>query len=66
MIASTSPYSSASCGVMKRSRSMSFITWSTDWPEWREMISAIRRVISRISFAAIWMSAGVPRKPPEP
>ena len=30
------------------------------------MISAIRRVMSRISRAAIWMSAGVPRKPPEP
>ena len=30
------------------------------------MISAIRRVMSRISRAAIWMSAGVPRNPPEP
>ncbi len=30
------------------------------------MISAIRFVMSRISRAAIWMSAGVPRKPPEP
>ena len=45
---------------------MSAITCSTGAPEWREMISAIRRVSSRISRAAIWMSAGVPRKPPEP
>ena len=30
------------------------------------MISAIRRVIDRISRAAIWMSAGVPRYPADP
>ena len=66
MISSITPYSSASSGVMKRSRSMSFSTFSTSWPVCREMISAIRRVISRISLAAIWMSAGVPRNPPEP
>ena len=30
------------------------------------MISAMRWVMSRISRAAIWISAGVPRKPPEP
>ena len=53
MTSSTSPYATASSGVMNRSRSMSFITCSSGWPEWREMISAIRRVISRISFAAI-------------
>ena len=53
MTLSTSPYATASSGVMNRSRSMSFITCSSGWPEWREMISAIRRVISRISFAAI-------------
>ena len=53
-------------GVMKRSRSMSFITCSKGWPECLAMIRAIRSVISRISRAAIWMSAGAPRKPPEP
>ena len=30
------------------------------------MICAIRSVISRISRAAIWMSAGEPRNPPDP
>src|SRR5439155_12583840 len=64
--ASTIPYSTASSGLMKRSRSMSRRTLSTFWPECCEMTSAIRLVMSRISRAAIWMSAGVPRKPPEP
>jgi hypothetical protein len=45
---------------------MSFITCSFGWPLWRAMIDAIRSVISRISRAAIWMSAGEPRKPPLP
>src|SRR5262245_59794176 len=66
MTSSTSPYATASSGAMKRSRSMSFITCSSGWPEWREMSSAIRSAISRISLAAIWMSAGEPRNPPEP
>src|SRR6186997_1727786 len=38
---STSPYSTASAGVMKRSRSMSSSTCSGSRPEWRAMISAI-------------------------
>ena len=45
MTASIRPYSIASSGVMNRSRSMSRITCSTSRPEWREMISAIRRVM---------------------
>ena len=42
-IASTRPYSTASAGVMNRSRSMSSITVSTSRPAWRPMISAIWR-----------------------
>ncbi len=38
---STSPYSTASVGVMNRSRSMSSRTCSVARPEWRAMISAI-------------------------
>ena len=45
---------------------MSAITFSNGWPVCSARISAIRRVMSRISFAWIWMSAGVPRKPAEP
>ena len=63
---SARPYATASSGVRNRSRSMSFITCSTSRPEWRAITSAYRRVSARISRAAIWMSAGVPRKPPEP
>src|SRR5262249_12950983 len=37
---STSPYATASSGVMNRSRSMSFMTCSSGCPECREMISA--------------------------
>ena len=64
--ASTRPYSTASTGVMKRSRSMSSITVSTSRPEWRPMISAICRVVAATSRAAIWMSDGAPRKPALP
>src|SRR5207244_3751868 len=59
--ASMSPYSTASCGVMKRSRSMSCMTCSTSRLAWWAMTSAICRVVAATSFAAIWMSAGVPR-----
>src|SRR5262249_19516878 len=65
MISSIRPYSSASAAVMKRSRSMSRITWSKSLPLCCAMISAIRRVVAMISCAWISMSAGVPRKPAE-
>ena len=63
---STRPYSTASAGVMKRSRSMSSMTRSTGRPLCREMSSAICRVVASTSRAAIEMSLGAPRKPAEP
>ena len=51
---------------MKRSRSMSVMTFSTGWPVCLARISAMRRVIASTSWAWISMSAGVPRKPAEP
>ena len=65
-MASMRPYSTASGGVMNRSRSMSSITVSMSRPAWRPMISAICRVVAATSRAAIWMSDGAPRKPALP
>lgn len=45
------PYSLASTGLMKRSRSLSSSTFSTFWPVWWAMISIMRCLMKMISLA---------------
>ena len=64
MTSSIRPYSLASCGDMKRSRSRSASTCSSVCPVWCARIWLSRWRSPRISLAAISMSAAVPWLPP--
>src|SRR5690606_28267640 len=66
-ILSMSPYSSACCGDMKRSRSMSARSFSREWPVWRWSISSIMFRMSLNSRAWTSRSRGDARgNPAEP
>ena len=62
---SISPYSTADCGLIKRSRSTSSAIRSTDCPECLATIPFSFSPMCSISCAAISMSDAVPCDPPE-